>query len=750
MVVWLVGTAAAVHFLPSLASVTQNDNTDFLPTSAPSSQAATLAAPFQKANLVPIPVVVSRSGGTLTPADEAALGQLSQALKKVPSITTVRDLGRSPDGQAEQIQTLSSIGQGDPQNQKTLVDNLRTTIAHTPLPSGLQAHLAGSVASNVDVQSQSGNDGSQIENLSVLFIILLLLLIFRSLLAPLVTLLPAFLVVELAGPVIAEASHAGLKVSGLAQLMLIVLVLGAGTDYGLFLVFRTRELLRGGLQPKAAVVEAVARVGESITFSAGTVIAALLSLLAATFGIYSNLGIPLAIGIGLMLIAGLTLLPALLAIFGRAVFWPSKAKAGTAKIGLWGRIATRIVRRPAVTLLVGLIAFGGLSFAVLGYTASGFGGNTAPPSGSDSAAGTSALSAHFPSASANPTEILFQLPNSVWTQSNAMNIAQQQLGADKHDFTTVAGPLNPNGTALTVDQLTQLHSTLGPASALPPIQPATVTVPAKEYQAYRSTAQFISADGKTVLFAVGLTAGDPAGTPAMHAIPGIRAQVTKVSGLIGASNSGVAGEAPALYDVSSIANHDLQTVVPIAIAIIAVLLGLVMRSLVAPLYLIVSVGLSYLAALGLAVIVFTKIGHSGGLNFILPFLMFLFLLALGEDYNILVMTRIREEAQRLPLREAVSKALAATGTTVTSAGLVLAGTFAVFAIAGGAGGGGAQVQQIGAGIAVGVLMDTFLVRTLLVPATVVLLGRWNWWPSKLARRPEPAPEDELPVPAEVN
>ena len=171
----------------------------------------------------------------------------------------------------------------------------------------------------------------------------------------------------------------------------------------------------------------------------------------------------------------------------------------------------------------------------------------------------------------------------------------------------------------------------------------------------------------------------------------------------------------------------------------------VIRSLIAPLYLIASVALSYFAALGLSVILFIKIGGESGLTFILPFLMFIFLLALGEDYNILVMSRIREEALHLPLREAVSRALAATGTTVTSAGLVLAGTFSVFAIIGGRGSGGSQIRDVGVGLALGVLMDTFVVRTILVPCTVVLLGRWNWWPSALSRTgPQPigAPDGE--------
>ena len=237
--------------------------------------------------------------------------------------------------------------------------------------------------------------------------------------------------------------------------------------------------------------------------------------------------------------------------------------------------------------------------------------------------------------------------------------------------------------------------------------------------------------GTTIQFQTGLTAGDPSSTAALNAVPALRAEAATVGTTLHATASGVGGEAPAFYDVSQISNSDLAHVIPIAIVVIGVLLALVMRSLVAPIYLILSVALSYFAALGLAVIVFIWLGNSGGITFILPFLLFIFLLALGEDYNILVMTRIREEAHHMPLREAVTKAIGVTGTTVTSAGLVLAGTFAVFAVVGGSGSGGSQIRDVGIGLAVGVIMDTFVVRTVLVPCTVVLLGRWNWWPSKL-------------------
>jgi RND superfamily putative drug exporter len=320
---------------------------------------------------------------------------------------------------------------------------------------------------------------------------------------------------------------------------------------------------------------------------------------------------------------------------------------------------------------------------------------------------------------------------SVWTDATPLARGQQQLTSSTiagtpSQFMTVVGPLDPAGQALTATQLESLHTTLGNPNLLPAVEPAGSTVPPTTYRAYRATAQYISPDGLTVLYSVGLKAGNPESTPALDAVPAMRTQATAVATAIGATDSGVAGDAAGLYDVNSGSNHDLQTVIPIAIVVIGLLLALVMRSLVAPLYLILSVGISYLAALGLAVLIFPS-----GLTFILPFLMFVFLLALGEDYNILVMTRIREEAHHLSLRQAVSKALGATGTTVTSAGLVLAGTFAVFALAGGSKSGSNAFQEIGFGLAAGIVMDTFLVRTLLVPSTVVLLGRWNWWPSRL-------------------
>jgi putative drug exporter of the RND superfamily len=749
---WAAGAAAAMVLLPSLSNVTQSDNTSFLPASAPSERAAQLASPLQEASLTAVTVVAARADGVLTGADQAAIARLSGQLARVAYVTSVRDTGQSADGQAEQLTVLAGLAQSGglaTSQQASLVASLRQVIRSAALPAGLAAHTAGPVATRVDTNATSGKTGGQVEWFSIIFVIALLMAVFRSALAPLIAVLPALIVVLVAEGLTAEAAVHGLGVSQIASLLLIVLVLGAGTDYALFLMFRVREEMRAGLDsggtrgvvpPKErcrqAIVIGVARVGETITFSAGILIAALLSLATAAFSLYSGLAAPLAIAIGLMLIAGLTLLPALLAIFGPAAFWPSSVRPGSGRAGWWGPACSRIVRRPTATLVAGLVVFGALAVASAGYLASGFGGAATAPAGSDSALGNALLAEHFPQAAANPTLIVLRLRQPVWAGGAAVAAAERQLAADPQ-FTGVSGPFDANGTALTAPQYASLHATYGPARAL--TAAADARIPRAQlaaYQGYRASGSYVSADGYTISFATSLAAGNPTTTAAEEAVPAIRADAARAARMAGASAYGVTGQAAFTYDVAQLSDNDLHTVIPIAIAIIAVLLTVVMRSLVAPLYLITSVVLSYFSALGLTVLLFVKAAGQPGLTFILPFMLFMFLLALGEDYNILVMTRIREEAHRLPLREAVSRALSVTGTTVTSAGLVLAGTFGVLAVVGAHSAGQQNVRTIvdvGFGLGLGILMDTFLVRTLLVPSAAVLIGRWNWWPSRLCR-----------------
>ena len=731
LVVWIVGTFAAVKGLPSLSSQVNNDNTAFLPANAPDVKAANLAAPLVgKVSLAPIIVVADRTTGPLTEADVTAVEREAQLLRLVTNVKQVLFLGTSPNGQrcsdrsSRQHQRIRHPA-GGRRNQRD-----GGQLSKADPPSGLQFHVAGQVADDVAQNAASKSSGNQVQDLSLLFIIILLFLIFRSVLAPFVTLIPAAIVLELAGSLIGELGAHGLKISGVSQLLLIVLVLGAGTDYGLFLVFRVREGLRNGLDPHDAVAVAVARVGESISASAGTVILALLSLLFATFGIYHDLGIPLAIGIATMLLAGLTLLPALLAILGRAVFWPSRPRAGQVHQGLWGRVASAVVARPVPTLAAGVVIFGLLASGVFFFTPAGFGGAVTAPAGSSAAQGDAVLARDFPQASSNPTNLILVYPASVWTDPAPLLEAQQLLQKSPL-FTKIDGPLDPNGSQLSTSEFTHLHDLLGAPKSLAALPPKGLNLSIAEYETYRAEAQYVSADGKVAQFAAALSAGDPGTTAALNAVPAMRVELTSVARTTGAVDNGVAGEAPAIYDISATSDSDLIHIIPLAAIAIAILLALVLRSAIAPFYLIASVVLSYLAALGLSSIVFIKLMGDGGLTFLLPFLMFIFLLALGEDYNILVMTRIREEAHEHPLHKAVIRAVGASGPTITSAGLVLAGTFGVLAVAGSSGPGGDQVRDIGVGLAVGILMDTFLVRTLLVPSTVAILGRWNWWPSKV-------------------
>src|SRR6266568_3706788 len=388
---WVAGAVAAMALLPSLSSVTQSDNTSFLPASAPSEQAAQLASPLQEATLTAVTLVAARPAGTLTSADQAFVGRLAASLARVSLVVSVRDAGQSADGRAERLTVLAALAQSGglaTSQQATLVAEVRDAVRaagrEEPGRGGFSVHTAGPVATRVDTNATSTKTGGQVQWFSIVFVIALLIAVFRSALAPLIAVLPAVVVVLVAERFTAEAAVHGLGVSQIASLLLIVLVLGAGTDYALFLMFRVREEMRAGLAsggsgPAAggkastavpprqrcheAIVLSVARVGETITFSAGILIAALLSLATASFSLYSGLAAPLAIAIALMLIAGLTLLPALLAICGPVAFWPSSVKPGVGRTGWWGEACARIVRRPVATLTAGLVVFCGLAVA---------------------------------------------------------------------------------------------------------------------------------------------------------------------------------------------------------------------------------------------------------------------------------------------------------------------------------------------------------------------------------------------------
>jgi putative drug exporter of the RND superfamily len=734
---WIIAGALCIALFPSLGSAVNTDNSSFLPSSSPSIHALDLAAPFQPTNDTTGTLVVLGTS-KLSSSDQQAVTNLQKEIAKDDHVVSVSDQGLSKDGRVDKAQVVFNV-QTSSIDASPTVAAVRSTMSGFKLPSGLSSYLTGQLPSAVDNQNSQAHAQKLTEDLSVLIILIMLIIVFRAVAAPLVTLLPAIWVLLMSGAIIAEISKAGLQVSTITETMLTVLLLGAGTDYGLFFIMRVREEMADGASPHTAIEQAGRYVGESITFSAGTVIVALVTLLLASFGLYSGLGPALALGVFLMLLAALTLIPALLAVLGRAVFWPRPVRAAKQE-GMYARLADHVISHPVVTLACGVLFLVALGVFTFGYTSSGFGGQSTGPDGSQSANGTNVINKHYPPAVANPTQVLLVWKSSVWKNLTPAYNAENDL-AKKSVFASVSGPFDPNGTKLTPSQLSSLYAELGPPGKLPATEPAGTPVPADQYELYRAEAQFISPDGKTVQYYTSLTAGAPSSTAALNATPAVRSAVTSVQHSAGAVDSGASGLAPASYDVSSVSQSDLSKIVPVVVVLLALLLGLLLRSAIAPLYLVATVLLSYFAALGLSVLIFQVAGNQSGLNFVLPFLLFIFLMALGEDYNILVMSRIREEAHESPLRAAVRTACHHTGPTVTSAGLILAATFAVAGVTGAT----TQIKELGTAIALGVLIDTFLVRTLMVPAIVVLCRRWNWWPSPLSRRS--AQIAEVPAPS---
>jgi RND superfamily putative drug exporter len=719
---WVSTTIASVVLLPSLASVVRNDTASFLPANAPSVQAAKLAAPFLNPNGATGVLVATDTAGSFTPEDLSAIRAAEARAQRSPLVGSISAGAVSVDDQAysAQIRFQASTGGGGSVG-RSAVNAVRTAFDAQPDPR-LSLHLTGSLPILIDQQAAAARTEAIAVVGTIVLILVLLALAFRAVLAPLVALAPAGLALALAGPVIAESTHIGVEISSLLQLLLTALVLGAGTDYGLFLLFRYRENLAVGMSPDHAIVAAGSRVGRSITYSALTVICALLSLLLATFGLYRGVGPGLAIGIAIVLVVEVTLLPALLSIVGPRLFWPWRVHADSGAAGLWGRIASRVVRHPFRALVGGVLILSGLSAFLMGYAPSGFNPGAAI-AGSDSSIGQTVLADHFGEIAVGATDIVFRFPTSVWTSPFLLDQAEDRLLLSRR-FATVIGPLDAGIRSLRPAEVARLYATLGPPQRLPLEDKRTSDgPPGPVYAAYRLMAQYVTEGGQTVSYQTSLRAGSPGSTAAMQAIPSVRDVVSQIAQSVGATQWGATGQAAGAADVSAISSQDVASILPIVALVLAVLLGLLLRSLVAPIYLVASVVLSYTASLGLAVFIFMTVGGQLGINFTLPFFLFVFIMALGEDYNILVMSRIKEEAAEHPLRSSVPRALATTGTTVTTAGLILAGTFGVLAVT-----TTGQVRQIGTGLALGILLDTFLVRTLLVPSTVVLVGAWNWRP----------------------
>src|SRR5690242_17208558 len=654
----------------------KNDASAYLPASAESTQELNLQDKFVSKNLNPAVVVYVRPSG-LTPADLHKAAADARTFAALPAVHG-RVTGPIPSSDHQAMETIVGADLGYNADISGFVNGLQATAARGD--PGLGAHIAGPAASAADeVKIFKGID-STLLYATLAVVIILLLLTYRSPVLWILPIVSAGVALTVAEAAIYLLTQHGLTVNGQSGGILVVLVLGASTDYALLLVARYREELRRHTDRHEAMAVALRRAGPAIIASGATVIAGMLCLLAAESNDISGLGPVAAVGIAVGLIAMITLLPAILVIFGRWIFWPVRPGYGTPEPtsrGFWSRVGRSISRRPRMVWVVTAILQGAGAAGMIGFkfgtltTAEAFRGT--PPSIS----AQNVLARYFPAGSGEPVQV-------ITTASTAGPVRSALAGTQ--GIASVTPPVTKDGRSF-------LQATMTPA----PDSPAAYTLVDK----VRS---------------------------AVHAIPGAKAEV--------------GGGTAINKDVESAATHDRNLLIPLILVVVFIILGLLLRALVAPLVLIGTVVLSFGSALGISALFFKHVFGFAGADTGMPLFVFVFLVALGIDYNIFLMTRVREESVRAGTWRGALTGLAATGGVITSAGLVLAGTFASLSTL-----PLVEFTEIGFAVALGVLLDTIIVRSVLVTSLTLDIGRHIWWPSALARpgRPDALGAADHPV-----
>jgi RND superfamily putative drug exporter len=674
LVFWLVVVALAGPLSGKLTGVEKNDAQSWLPPAAESTQALALRSKVVSPNVFPAVVVYDRPAG-LTAADKAKAAADAKRFAGVAGVVQGQVTGPfvAHDGKAIETIVPVNLGHEGWNNAGPAADSLRSIASGS---QGLTVHIAGPLGYAADSgKAFKGIDGVLLFS-ALAVVIVLLLITYRSPSLWLLPVISAGVALTTSQAVIyLLAAHAGLTVNAQSAGILDVLVFGAGTDYALLLTARYREELRRHQDRHAAMRVALRRAGPAIVASAGTVILSLLTLSLAELNSTKGLGPVLAIGVGVALLSMMTLLPALLVITGRWVFWPAKPGYGSAEPttrGFWARTGRRIAVRPRMVWITTALILGVMALGLTGLKANGLTNAQSFRGHPDSVAGQTVLDQHFPAGAGQPVEVF-------GNEASGAQLAAALRAVP--GITGVTSPVTQAGHAYIEATLTS----------------------APDSQAAYSTIDRIRT--------------------AVHAVPG--------------SDALVGGNTAINLDVQRAAAHDRDLIIPIVLVVVFVILALLLRALVAPIMLIATVVLSFAATLGVSALFFDHVFNFGGADTSFPLFVFVFLVALGIDYNIFLMTRVREEAQRHGARTGALTGLAATGGVITAAGAVLAGTFAVL--------GTLPVTfltELGFAVAFGVLLDTLVVRSVLVTALNLDLGRWVWWPSRLAR--QPAPEEELP------
>ena len=705
---WLLLIGAVSSIAPALSEVTTNEQDEFLPSGAESVAALKLRIEkFPAADGIPALVVFNSTSGS------------TDLISTVSEFTSIL---RSPEAPDSIISILSPVDNPAAAGTLTSADNqmamVVVTIGGIPAEppfgeavdwlSGQAGLLGATVEIETAVTGPAGiiNDAVKVFGsidlrvtlVTVLLVLVLLLVIYRSpilAIVPLVVIGSALTLAQSAAALLSQ--HFDLPLNGQVTAIMSVLVFGAGTNYALFIVSRYREELVLNSDKWEAMRTTMSNIGPSISGSAGTTIVAMFALTFASFGSFRSLGPMLAMAIFIVLLSGLFVMPAAIALFGKWVFWPRPLiqHNSVSTNGVWHSIGRLVAVKPRIVFSVTMIGI--VIATVPAWTiVPSFNFLDGFPDDAESKRGYELLSKSFPKGQLAPTEIFVE---SEYDQISEYFGPLEDL-AGSLDVTTgvlqISGPTRPTG--INVDQSVALA---------------------------QGAARFVSTDGSTARLDVILN-GDPYSTEALVIIEELRSvaassTLAKTPGI----RVMVGGESAVQADTKASIDADISWLAPVSLLAILIVLVMLLRSIVAPLYLVFSVIVSFGATFGLSVFAFHQVFNHSGVAYSNGVWMFIFLVALGADYNIFVMSRIREATQKEGFKDGVATAIGRTGGVITSAGIILAGTFAVLTTL-----PLRDIFQLGFAVMLGVLIDTFVVRALLVPSMAVIFGERSWWPRK--------------------
>ncbi|KJC64092.1 MMPL family transporter [Agreia bicolorata] len=720
ILVWLTAASIGGPYFGRIDEVSSNDQTSYLPASADATRVSALQKQFTDSDAIPAIVVFRTDDGAELTDEQRA--DIQKQINGLSSVVGVAD-GISPAIPSQDEQAVEVFVPIDASGEvRDTVDSMRSFLLREGSIDGVTAFVTGPAGFTADIgDAFAGIDGILLLTaLGAVFVILFI--VYRSPLLPFLVLGTSLFALTTSLLTVWWLAKAGVfTLNGQVQGILFILVIGAATDYSLLYVSRYKEALRTHEKRWEATWAALRVSLEPIVASGGTVIAGLLCLLFSDLNSNKALGPVSAVGVAFSVLASLTLLPALLLACGRASFWPlrptymapdgaavrvdaeparhgfaaHKTVHGAPK-GFWPKLESFIAWRPRAIWIVTTVVLLAAGTGVLQLQANGVPQSDLILGQSEARDGQVALGEHFPGGSGSPALI-------VAPEADLGDVASTILSTDGVTSLTVTSANSPSGSA-NVDSDGVL-SAPGGAQTLVAVEPTVV-------------------DGDVLLQATLSDAADS--DAAKDTVRALRSALAD-----GSSGALVGGVTATAIDSDTAGLHDRNTIIPIVLVVILLILMLLLRSILAPVLLILSVVVSFAAALGVSALVFNHLFQFPGADPSVPLYGFVFLVALGIDYNIFLMTRVREESIAHGTRAGILRGLTVTGGVITSAGIVLAATFSALGVI-----PVLFLAQIAFIVAFGVLLDTLLVRSLLVPALAYDLGRVVWWPSKLAKAPE--------------